>query len=176
MRDSRISLTVALALWACLTRAGLADEATVANIESMLSSSSKARVTTATLDECNLVIETSYIRNITTKNHTPRGAKKALKTVWDIDLSTVERVEVAPVHGDMHVGFWPPRRTLVSRILGRTLKVDYSETIHYTNGAANEQIGHISAGVVISKAPEPDLNQLLSRYIATHCEVAKYGR
>lgn len=69
----------------------------------------------------------------------------------------------------MHVGFWPPKRTLVPKILGRTLKVDHTETIHYDNGEANEQNGHISAGVVISKAPEPDLSQLLSDYIATHC-------
>lgn len=95
-----------------------AEDASATDIESMLSSRSESRVTMGTLNECKLVIEASYPQNINAEGHKPDGVRKAVKTVWIIDLSTVGSVKVAPVHGDMHVGFWPPRRTWVSKLLG----------------------------------------------------------
>ncbi len=146
-----------------------AEDASATDIESMLSSRSESRVTMATLNECKLVIEASYPQNINTEGHKPDGVRKAVKTVWIIDLSTVGSVKVAPVHGDMHVGFWPPRRTWVSKLLGRANKVGYAETIYYSNGDASVQSGQISAGVVISKAPAPDLAKMLTDYVNNRC-------
>lgn len=156
-------------VWVFLALICFAEDASATDIESMLSSRSESRVTMATLNECNLVIEASYPRNINTEGHKPEGVKKALKTIWVIDLSTVGNVKVAPVHGDMHVGFWPPRRTWVSKLLGRANKVGHTETIYYSNGDASVQSGHISAGVVISKAPEPELAKMLTDYVDKRC-------
>lgn len=165
----RISCQTHVSAWILLALICFADQASATNIESMLSSHSETLDTMATLDECSLVIEASYRRNINTKRHKLEGVKKAVKTVWVIDLSTVGSVKVAPVHGDMLVGFWPPRRTWISKFLGRTNKVDHTETIYYRNGDASVQSGHISAGVVISKAPEPELAKMLTDYVAKHC-------
>ena len=165
----RKSFRLDLFAWIFLAFICFAEDASATDIESMLSSRSESRVTMATLNECNLVIEASYPRNINTELYKPEGVKKALKTVWVIDLSTVGHVKVAPVHGDMHVGFWPPRRSWVSKLLGCANKVGYTETIYYSNGDASVQSGHISAGVVIPKAPEPDLAKMLTDYVDKRC-------
>lgn len=74
-----------------------AEDASATDIESMLSSRSESRVTKGTLNECKLVIEASYPQNINAEGHKPDGVRKAVKTVWIIDLSTVGSVKVAPV-------------------------------------------------------------------------------
>lgn len=167
--SSRKSYRIDLFAWIFLAFICFAEDASATDIESMLSSRSESRVTMATLNECNLVIEASYPRNNNTELYKPEGVKKALKTVWVIDLSTVGKVNVAPVRGDMHVGFWPPRRTWVSKLMGRINKVDYTETIYYSNGDASVQSEHLSAGVVISKAPEADLARMLTDYFDKYC-------
>ena len=164
-----ISYYISISAWILLALICFADEASATSIESMLSSNSEVRVTTAKLNECNLVIETSYLRNTNTEYRKPESGKKAVKTVWVIDLSTVGHVKVAPVHGDMHVGFWPPKKTLLSKFLGHAHKVDHTETIYYSNGDASVQRVHISAGVVISKVPEPDLGKVLTDYVDHYC-------
>jgi hypothetical protein len=167
--SSRKSYRIDLLAWIFLALICFAEDASAKDIESMLSSRSESRVTMATLNECHLVIEASYPRNNNTELYKPVGVKKALRTVWVIDLSTVGHMKVAPVHGDMHVGFWPPSRTWVSKLLGRANKVGYAETIYYSNGNASVQSAHTSAGVVISKAPEPDLAKMLTDYVDKYC-------
>ncbi|MDA3857863.1 MAG: hypothetical protein PF480_06440, partial [Roseovarius sp.] len=92
MRDSRISLTVALALWACLTGASFADESTVRKIENMISTTSETRTTKVKLERCKLLVVNASLVNCSERNTPSEQASKVARAVWEIDLTTVDRV------------------------------------------------------------------------------------
>lgn len=70
----------------------------------------------------------------------------------------------------MHIEFWPAEKNFLSNALGRPISVRQTKTMYHCNGYAYEQDEGIAVSIMGSKALEPDLSQLLSHYIAAHCE------
>ncbi|MCV6825786.1 MULTISPECIES: hypothetical protein [Halocynthiibacter] len=139
-------------------------------IESTFSNTAEASIIRSQLRECELEIINAYPRNCSMHDKSSQQSSKIAKTVWTIDLSTVERVRISPVHGDMHVGFWPSKKNFLSAVMGLPVRVRQSKTMYHCDGDAFKQDVHISAGVVVSKKTEPKLAQLLSEYIKSYCK------
>jgi hypothetical protein len=148
----------------------LATDNIVEKIESIFAITTDSRATFAKLGKCELLVVNYSLLNCSTQNTPLEQASKIAKAVWEIDLTTVERVRVAQVRDKMHVEFWPAKKSLMSRILGLPTSVRQTKTMHHCNGDAYEQDEGIAVGIMVPKAADPELAQLLTDYIEGHCK------
>jgi len=169
---SRFSFSVAFAasVLVLVAETAFPTDKAVERIEAILTASTERQVTTATLADCELRAVHYFPANYSEQMTPSMKASKVAKAVWKIDLTSAARVEVSPVRGVMHVGIWPAKKSLMSRILGLPTSVRQTKTMHHYNGDAYEQDEGIAVGMIIPKAADPELAQLLTDYIEGHCK------